>query len=339
MFKRYICIAAIIFFSSALTACIKESTAIALPAEQFEFEKVIEKESEIYDINTEIEEIQEDIIFYLMSLYEARRVITDKDMWFGLFFEILSGQEYIVEQNQVVLEALKTSKTEKSGEWERVNHKHVNVGLKSNRNINRCEMFLREPLEAGRYRVRLIIHKFTKPMASYAGQLGGVELTYEFDVITHADAPQPKWEISRLIPSEINAAEQSAGIRMSIANPVLDKDNIKFEIILEADNFYSYGSPYSIEVSLDEKWYRVPFTSIGFTGEGYSIGWDNRNRSAAHSINPVFAVGILPAGQYRIIKEFDLRERTANEWEWGDVIAKEFATGEFTVKETLENID
>jgi hypothetical protein len=47
---------------------------------------------------------KEDIIFYAQSVYEARREITDRDIWFGMYIENLSGKTYIIEREEFVLE-------------------------------------------------------------------------------------------------------------------------------------------------------------------------------------------------------------------------------------------
>ena len=51
-------------------------------------------------------------------------------------------------------------------------------------------------------------------------------------------------------------------------------------------------------------------------------------------IFPVFVYGILPAGWYRLVKEFDLSEPDLPEG--AVMLAREFAVAEFTVEETLD---
>ena len=269
---------------------------------------------------------KEDIILCVQSLYEARREITDNDALLCMYLENLSGKQYVIEQEEVILEM------KQIGKWQKINYQHVNAGLISGWENNRNEIFLDGPLKAEHYRIRLPIHVFDIPRVSYAGQPGSVELAYEFDVIAHKDAPEPKWEISRLGLSPYDTSKQSTGVVMSLANPVVDKNNTELEITITADKYYTYGEYDMVEVLLEGKWYRVP-PGGGFLAIGYSIGYDGRT-SAAYPFDPVLFCGVLPKGQYRLIKEFDLCEYPQEERH--EVIAKEFAAVEFTVSEMLE---
>jgi hypothetical protein len=265
---------------------------------------------------------------YVESLYEARRCVTDKDIWFGIYIENLSGKKYIVEREEIALEM------KQKGKWAKIEFKHINAGSISPWEVGGCQVFLREPLAAGRYRIRLPIHIFTVPMESYMGQPGSIEFAYEFDVLAYADAPEPKWEASRLKPSPYDDAKQSPDVKMSFADSVIDKDNATLEILLTADKFYSYGEPYELEVLLGAKWYRAPFGgSMGFALPAYYVGPNAENQKAMCACDPVFACGILPAGKYRIIKEFSLED--ADSEGVHARLANEIAIAEFTVEETL----
>ena len=262
---------------------------------------------------------REDIVLHVASPYEARRSITDIDIWFAVFVENLSGKSYIAEPEDVVLEMRQGNR------WREIDFDHANVGMLSAWTSDTKVIFLNEPLAAGRYRIRLQAHTFD--VQDY-----NVTLEHEFDVIAYEYASEPKWDISRLRRSRHDAANQSAGIRISSANPVLDRDNPTLEVLFSADRYYSYGVPYEVEVLLDGMWYRVPFVpTTMFALIGLSI---RPNEEHVATYNPVDSVGILPAGQYRIVKEFTefyQREDYSREF-----IASEIAMVEFTVQETLE---
>jgi hypothetical protein len=274
---------------------------------------------------------KEDIILYAESLYEARRVITDKDILFGVYIENLSGKRYIIEREEVILEMRSGSR------WLNIDFGHINVGMVSPWHGGHNEVFLYEPLEAGEYRVRIKLRVFDAPRESHAGRPGSIEIISEFDVISHENAPEPKWDISRLVLSPHNEAEQSAGVKMSFTDPVLNKDNWELEILFTTDNnIYGYGCDYRIEVFLDGRWYKVPFVNMGFTLVAYSLEPNsvNEKRACSSSCNPVFACGVLPAGRYRIVMDFDIVD-TDETGERDIRRGKIIAAAEFIVEETL----
>lgn len=319
MVKRgmLICMTAILLLY--IVACGAEPVPELEPVSRF----VTPFESEITDDEYDTVDLNGYMLLSVRSLYEARRSITDEDLMFGVFYINNSDREYVVEMQEVVLEKWQ------NGDWERISYQHVNVGLISRRSGCSKQVFLREPLTAGRYRINMIAYPFTRPRATYVGQPGGIELVREFDVIAHADAPAPIWNISRLELSPHDEANQSAGIRMSIANPVLDRDNNTLEILLTADNDYDYGEHYRIEVLIDGNWYSVPFVPhSAFVDIGYSI---RSNSTDTISRNPIVMIGVVPAGQYRIIKEFT----PVTDGVRSNI--REIAMAEFTVTETLGN--
>jgi hypothetical protein len=242
---------------------------------------------------------------------------------FVMYVENLSGKSYGIdnkqEKNPPVLEM------KKNGKWEKVEYQHVNAGLIFGWTIDRNAYFLDEPLAPGRYRIRISLQVFERP-GSTAKRSGYIEAGCEFDVAEYANAPKPKWEISRLKLSPYDAKNQSAGVSMSLSNPVLNKNDKEFEVIIMADTLYSFGAYYTVEVLLDGKWYVVPFAHGGVHDICYYIGFDDENRRAVYPCFPVEKCGILPAGQYRLIKDFDSHE-----------LSKEFAIAEFTAEELLES--
>ena len=273
---------------------------------------------------------EEDIVLYAKSIYEARRDITDKDITFYVAVENTSGKSYCIdneqEKNPPVLE------TKQNGKWKKVEYPHINTGLISGWSTNMNEIFLYEPLTAGNYRLRIPMQVFKNP-GTTEREPGYIEVVCEFDVIAYENAPEPKWEISRLRPSPYETSKPSAGLKMSAVNPVLNKDNTELELTLTADNIYSYGEPYEVEFLLDGNWYCVPFANGAFVMPAYTITPEDSGRT--FNCYPVFACGVLPAGQYRIAKEFNLLERMP-EGSWADVlVANEYAFAEFTVEEML----
>ena len=265
---------------------------------------------------------KEDIEFYIESLYEARRDITDRDIWFGAYVKNLSGKDYVIdheeEKNPPILEI------KQNGKWRTIAYRHINAGLIQGWHGGAHAVFLDEPLAAGHYRMRLPIYVFKEP-----GDI--IELAYEFDVIAHEDAPEPSWDISRLKLSQYKKTKQSTGVIMTFGDPVLNKNNTELEMLLTVDdNIYTYGDPYEVEVLLEGKWYQVPFGGAGgFNLPAYTIG-PNAENQAAGSVDPVFDCGVLPKGRYRIIKDF-IREYPQEE--------KEYVMAEFTVAEPLGSED
>jgi hypothetical protein len=262
----------------------------------------------------------EDIVFFVESLYEARRAITDADTMLAMDIENLSGRKYItsnafLEMNQ-------------GGQWVNVAYQHANLGLLLSWMKDRNVLFLDEPLTAGDYRLRLVMSVF--------GTQGSIEPEYEFTVYPDNEVAEPGWEISRLRVSTYDTAQQNAGVTMALDSTVLNKGNMELEFVLTAVDHYSYGEPFGIDVLLNGVWYSVPFANSYFNSIGYQIDPDTGTGNRSHSVNPVFAVGILPAGHYRLIKTFDLVGPDTTEWGGPVYLAKENVFAEFIVEETLE---
>ena len=269
---------------------------------------------------------REDIVLSALSPYEARRVITDKDAWFFIVIENLSGKKYCLdnprtENNPPVLEK------HQNGRWENVGYPHANVGLIDGWTTNYNQFFLYNPLTAGRYRLRVPMYILREPK-------NNIEIIHEFDVIPHETAPEPKWETSRLGETPYNT--ENTGITMNLKNAVLDENNLELEITLASDKLYNYGEPYEIEASIGGLWYRVPFSSGGFHRPLYTFDPNNPESSRTSFVhNPVFACGILPSGRYRIVKKFTIPLSLVD----GGYAAVEYAAAEFFVEETLGSED
>ena len=254
----------------------------------------------------------EDIALSVVSTAEALRVITDRDEMFDILVANKTGKEYV--STNAVLELWQ------KGEWVQVSYQHVNLSLVSGWQTTAERLFLGEKLLPGDYRLRLSINVFATT--------SGIEPDCLFTVVSFDDAPEPEWDISRLSLSELGNSVQNTGVRIIAENTVLNRNNTGINLKIIANNNYNFGEPFSIEVFLDGKWYSVPFANGAFI----SIGYSTESRTEI-THDPVGACGVLPAGQYRIIKAFDLVDQSSPQ----EVIylAKEYASAEFTVEETL----
>jgi len=262
----------------------------------------------------------EDILISVRPISTARYNITDRDSMFFMLIENLSGKRYIT--IGAVLEM------KSGGQWLGVEYQHANMGLMFGWEQTRNFLFLNSPLSAGEYRLTLTMSVFE----TYET----IEPEYEFIVIAHDSAPEASWDVSKLTPSTYDATKQSTGVTITLINPIIDSNNELLEFIVTADNYYFFGTPFEIDVLIDGRWYSVPFANDMFTSIGFSVDENTALADRIYIDNPLIAAGALPAGQYRLIKTFDLMEQNAS-WESPPVfLAKEFAMAEFTVTETLE---
>jgi len=317
---------------SALQDLLDEITRVIITAEQFN--AIAEKEtSTVGGIPENISESTsdsvaglanpEDIIFHVEAPYAIRPVITDKDIWFAIYMDNLSGHDYVI--TDAVLER-------GSGDnWINVDYIHANLGMRLGYQSHNAFLYLSEPLEAGNYRLTLNMNIWDKD--------DSIEPSYEFAVIKHIDAPAPQWDkqdTSQLRPSLYSEEGQSLDVTMSISNPVLSRDNIELELTIESNSSTSYNDEFMVDVLLDGTWYSIrPGTGMWKTvlhtfhdGEGIT--------EHVHTITPLFEVGIMPAGQYRIYKSFNRYEYSQDFRSFMQVGFNEFASVEFTVAELLE---
>ena len=271
-------------------------------------------------------ELSEDLYLRVESPYEARRCVTDKDVMISMVVANISGFNYVADNVKLEM---------KNGrKWESINYRHANLGLLSNYSVSCNNLFIDEPLAAGDYRMQLdvtilngteVINSSLKPEC-------------EFKIIPHAEAPVPIWDKSRLERAGDYDMMQSENVHMSFINPVLNHDNRELEFIITADDVYHFGSHFEVNVLLDATWYKVPFGQVGFhdlllTYDPNVINDGNLYKEL--NPDPVECCQILPAGTYRIIKEFTpAGPRPGDELVFKPGI--EYTVTEFTVEETLE---
>ena len=255
----------------------------------------------------------EDINLTVIASNAVQRQVTDADKRIIFRIENISGKRYLT--TAVILDKCN------DGEWERIPFAHANFGLQFGWTHWSNAIFLHEPLEPGDYRVMLIMNVFNST--------GDIFPQHIFSVISADEAPEPVWDATQLIPSRITGI--STSVTMTIENNIITRENPELEIVLDADRPYTYGYPYDIEVKLDDEWFQVPFASVSFHDWGFGI--DENTPLEHRTIQRSFlgAIGIVPPGQYRIIKEFCV---------WEDnflltLVAREFAAAEFTVTEVL----
>ena len=256
----------------------------------------------------------EDIIFNVGASFEARRVITDRDETVDMLITNTSGKKYV--STKAILEKLQ------NGEWEYVEYTYSNLGLVSGWQTTTSRFYLNKQLEAGEYRIILSLNLL--------GTASGVEPVYTFSVIPYNKAPKPDWDISRLTTSRIDDSNLSTDVKITVANSILNKANSKLDLTVTVNKLYGFGDPYSIEVLIAGKWYSIPL-NISFNSSLYTT-----DSTINITCYPAGDVGVLPTGQYRIIKEFNLFDEA---WETSPssvYLTKKCAMVEFTVEETLE---
>jgi len=295
----------------------------------------------------------EDISFSVESPYMLRRSITDMDNWFVMNIENQTDKDYVAtdailerrtgndwaingsfsvitsttigDEGSAIYTAFEISDTE---DWKVVNYGHANLGMILRSVSNNSFLYLNEPLKAGDYRITLVMNVWNS--------VDTIEPSYEFTVIKHSDLLPLQWDMSQLYPSSFNEVEQSTGLTMSITNPVLDADNPTLDLLITANDKFNFGTPYEINVLLDGRWYSVPLIQIWWDLTGIILNPDIGATEHVQLVAPLHSAGILPAGQYRIVKEF-----TRFDFSHGYIIpnsptSNEFAIVEFSVPELLE---
>jgi len=257
----------------------------------------------------------EDINLTVTSGYAVRRQVTDTDKSILFSIENISGKRYIT--TAAILDRCN------DGEWERIPLADVNFGFGLQYGWSRWSIgiLLHEPLEPGDYRAMLIMNEFNSNVDIFPQLM--------FSVISADDAPEPAWDAAQLIPSRIT--EISTSVTMTIKNNIITRENPELEIVLEVDRQYTYGEPFTIEVKLGNGWFEVPFVRAFFRDWGMGINENTPLEYRTIQRSFVGLIGIVPPGQYRIIKEFCI-------WEGSflpTLVAREFAAAEFTVAEVL----
>ena len=260
----------------------------------------------------------EDIVFRMEPAAEARRVITDLDTIIVTYAENLSGKWYVTTLGELEMK--------QGGEWVHVEFQGHNLYLIGEWRGQRMLFYLRQPLQAGEYRMRLNMHRFGDEQDRIAPE-------YEFTVVAYDEAPEPTWDVSRLRLSGYDAAEQSTDVWITIESPVLNTGNTTLDAVITANQGFAYGTMMhtmidALDVQIGGIWYSVPFIDLVFYGVQRSVGPDTDIADRSFAYCPVSQAGILPAGQYRLIMDF-FRDGD-------DYRNNEFAMADFTVEETLD---
>jgi len=274
---------------------------------------------------TPVSTISEYISISVESPYEARRCITDKDATVYIHINRTDERKYIAENP--------TLEKESGGEWGAISYRHANGGLIMYEHAAN-ELFLNGPLQAGRYRLRQPIGLFVG-----GGAADVAEYVCEFDVIPYDAAPAPEWDAARLRPSVFGDDPRDGGIEMIVNNPEINKTQTSSTVTIKTDSYYMTGHYFTFEVKIDGEWYIVP-SNIAVTLEGYHISpWpDETQQLYPQTIYPVTYSGLLPAGQYRAVKEL-MPFKDNDPYGNVDINAMVYAFAEFIVEETLEIYD
>lgn len=125
---------------------------------------------------------------------------------------------------------------------------------------------------------------------SYPAQIWALELHYKG---------------SGFIDSPYTSVNDIEYLTMSIIEGSITPEGLTLEFISTADRELIYGSFYALELSLDGRWYRLPYV---YKGEG-AIGWDDiayivpAQGSSQWSTDWSWLYGSLAEGSYRIIKD------------------------------------
>jgi hypothetical protein len=264
----------------------------------------------------------EDVLFRVESPAEARRVITDRDAVISLYIENLSGKDYTATDA--------TLEMKRRGKWAIIKKTNVNLGLIQRWQGSGHMLYLDDPLQPGVYRIRLSMRAYSAP--------SGVEPIYEFTVTPYGKAPEPQWDASRLSLSRYDASLQSESVGIALADPVLNEGNTDLEFTVSADALYLFGEDYSTDVLLDGIWYNIPFAQGVFLSIGYLTDPKSTAPARSYTCNLAFAYGVLPAGHYRMIKEFGLIDPEAGQESPPAFVDKVFALAEFMVEKPLDLI-
>jgi hypothetical protein len=143
-----------------------------------------------------------------------------------------------------------------------------------------------------------------------------------------------EWNAAKLLLSRFDTERQSGDIIMVLEDSTVNTDNTALRVTITASKNYTYDYSFELEVFLDRRWYTIGKLYSYFDAyndENYSTVIDS-DTVRYQTIDPAHYVGSLPAGKYRLIREFlhyrDDKMLYPN---------KEFVYVEFNVKST-ENL-
>lgn len=119
--------------------------------------------------------------------------------------------------------------------------------------------------------------------------------------------------------------------KVDMSVKVLGTRVVQVDYLNRGEHTFTYGKAYKLEYEQDGEWYKVPM-EIAFTQEAMYLGpstdlVERDMKVPMHSDNnsdiyDLGAIGKLPEGHYRMIKEFTLEEKDAPKTEY--CIAAEF---------------
>ena len=268
-----------------------------------------------------------DIYIRVESPYEARRVITDRDVQLSLVIGNISGVNYVADE--AALE-------KKNGtRWESAQYRHANLGMINGYSTSQGNLiFLNGPLAVGDYRLRLTVSVLTTVRDGTRGSRAPFEPACEFTVTAYGEAQAPAWDASRLGISLYDEYVTPPSIPMSFSNPVLTNANPELGYSISANDIYYYDENYRADVLIDGTWYDVPFINriVHAILLVYNPGDAGNGDRHECKPEPASGCGILPAGTYRIVKEFDLGGYRGSP----QFIRTEYAVAEFRADETIE---
>jgi len=263
-----------------------------------------------------------DLEAFVLSATPARSCVTDEDSSFILIIRNRTGKIYDT-GGRFELEAWKNE------QWSRVPYDYTGGGLILAWSAGSYRINLRDPVDAGEYRLRYRAEVFGETSETVRSECA-------FEVIPHGDAPEPGWDTVRLMLSRFYEDSQSGSIAMDIADSgTISEKEATVRVTVSADGCYYYASPFDLDVLIDGVWYYICSLQSVF-GDDYDEATDMSIEPGVvryHDVNPALYIGVLPVGEYRLVREFLLYESSeaVAARDRNRPLAREFAIAEFKV--------
>lgn len=116
----------------------------------------------------------------------------------------------------------------------------------------------------------------------------------------HKNEESDPWEISA---NELSIAEQNT-ITMTLDADTLSDAGASFLLKNEGKEDVTYGSACFLQVQMEDVWYQIE-KNVDWTLEGYELA---AGTEEVLSVEWAKVYGILPAGNYRLVKQFSVGE-------------------------------